>query len=347
MLFRASSETEPGTFTSLPLSSKSYLEMMDYLRTVVIQDAPALMKLYPRHELWKHSVFKSKEFLEYKELWENEMKKETPQEIMLKRAYPELVAEVKRRGQEMRNDFRQYNNALRHDFAEPLLKLQEQYQERQDSVFQVLQGYSNVRQAILGQEFASSDNRSNRGGGGDFDFDNESSEPPPKRARVEGSETSDSSQVAQDSLNAISMDSELTSRAANVNSASTSSSESQMDKRVHSINDLWTYYKRGSNGYMPLEALEANYKKSRKQCKYFFTSSETNLRTRFLKIVSFIKDLAKKEELNEEKAAHALHLWKEAKGKSMNLTTFAKKLSSGQFQNHDFHIQLKPFLQQV
>ena len=143
----------------------------------------------------------------------------------------------------MRNDFRQYNNALRHDFAEPLLKLQEQYQELQDSVFQVLQGYSNVRQAILGQEFASSDNRSNRGGGGDFDFDNESSEPPPKRARVEGSETSDSSQVAQDSLNAISMDSELTSRAANVNSSSTSSSESQMDKRVHSINDLWTYYK--------------------------------------------------------------------------------------------------------
>lgn len=66
VLFRGSCRKNLNPATR-DIAAGSFLELMQWFRTVICQDAPLLQKLYPCHPVWQDIIFDTAEFMS----WEN------------------------------------------------------------------------------------------------------------------------------------------------------------------------------------------------------------------------------------------------------------------------------------
>lgn len=79
------------------MAAQAFLELMAYLKIVLLQDAVVLMSdpNYKEHEIWNHTIFKSQEFQDFKHQSEIIISENLePADITLVRAMPQLVAQV-------------------------------------------------------------------------------------------------------------------------------------------------------------------------------------------------------------------------------------------------------------
>ena len=76
---------------------KYFFEMIEYFRTVILQDAAVLTEIegYQNHSLFKHEIFKSKEFLDYKTELNNCMKNNVaPESLILSKCMPIIAQKL-------------------------------------------------------------------------------------------------------------------------------------------------------------------------------------------------------------------------------------------------------------
>ena len=78
-------------FSKLDISAQSFIELCKYLRKVFIQDAPALMEIYPDNPLWDLPIFKTDLFNAFKERQATAMNHDpTAAELTVSNAMPSL-----------------------------------------------------------------------------------------------------------------------------------------------------------------------------------------------------------------------------------------------------------------
>eukprot|EP01135_Chromosphaera_perkinsii_P006180 Nk52_evm1s438 gene=Nk52_evmTU1s438 len=97
----------PEDFAKLTLSAQSFIELLDYLREVFIQDSPKLMAQYPGHFIFAHPIFKSKEYDEFLDDYGEVMEQPDPSEVNLTNALPELMDYLKKWREETKVESRQ------------------------------------------------------------------------------------------------------------------------------------------------------------------------------------------------------------------------------------------------
>lgn len=75
------------------LAARAFCELLQQFRITILQDSVLLRKRYPANPLWCHRVFGHPLYEAFAESVESELSREedAPQELQLKRAYPDLV----------------------------------------------------------------------------------------------------------------------------------------------------------------------------------------------------------------------------------------------------------------
>ena len=71
--------------------------MIDYFRTIILQDAAVLLQdeEYKNHSLFGHEIFSSQEFLDYQsELLRNMKDTSTPQSVLLSQCVPVISEQL-------------------------------------------------------------------------------------------------------------------------------------------------------------------------------------------------------------------------------------------------------------
>ena len=77
------------------LAAIGFLKMLQYLREVIIQDACILMDLYPSLKVWRHEIFRSPAFIDFKMRLANTMQTaQDPTINRIERAIPELAPHI-------------------------------------------------------------------------------------------------------------------------------------------------------------------------------------------------------------------------------------------------------------
>ncbi|KAJ8576337.1 hypothetical protein ON010_g2882 [Phytophthora cinnamomi] len=77
------------------IASGGFLELLQYLRKVVLQDAVLLQDIVPNHPIWKHSIFASQQFKIFKQKAKQHLSTlEDPAEQRLQKAVPVLNAKI-------------------------------------------------------------------------------------------------------------------------------------------------------------------------------------------------------------------------------------------------------------
>jgi hypothetical protein len=77
------------------IATGGFLSLLQYLRTVVLQDAVVLQDLTPSHPIWKHNLFSSSAFVAFKETAKQQLRTtEDPAEQRLQKAIPILNAKI-------------------------------------------------------------------------------------------------------------------------------------------------------------------------------------------------------------------------------------------------------------
>ena len=81
--------------STLEIAGTSFMDLLDYMRSVIIQDACLLMEMdaYKEHNLFQHEIFKGSDFLAFQELLLQVVSNNpAPEMVLLQQAMP-LVAE--------------------------------------------------------------------------------------------------------------------------------------------------------------------------------------------------------------------------------------------------------------
>lgn len=77
------------------IAAGGFLELLLYLRKVILQDAIFMQDLFPNHPMWQHPVFQSTEFLAFKnEARERVVQTEDPADHRLQKAMPDVKAKL-------------------------------------------------------------------------------------------------------------------------------------------------------------------------------------------------------------------------------------------------------------
>lgn len=77
------------------IAAGGFLELLQYLRKVLLQDAVLMSDMAPQHSIWRHPLFQSTEFLEYRSEAKRAIREtENPAEQRLQKAMPVLSAKI-------------------------------------------------------------------------------------------------------------------------------------------------------------------------------------------------------------------------------------------------------------
>ena len=88
-----------------------FLELLMYLRKVILQDSCRLMQKYPTHPLWQHQVFKHEEYLEFKE---DVLDASTDEHIETLSTEEKLPAYIEACNEKINNLYQSYENFRTH-----------------------------------------------------------------------------------------------------------------------------------------------------------------------------------------------------------------------------------------
>jgi hypothetical protein len=116
-----------GSYTR---STYASLELFEWFRTILLQDAVVLTDLYPDSPLWRHSPFNLPMFSEYKERAKVAMENDThPKSVQLQRIIPEVSNQMRTQIRVMEDNFK----IMRNLFAAADTKLERVAKDAQDS----------------------------------------------------------------------------------------------------------------------------------------------------------------------------------------------------------------------
>ena len=94
-------------------STYASLELLEWFRTILLQDAVILTDLYPDSPLWHHSPFNLPSFMEYKERAKTAMENDMhPKSIQLQRIIPEISNQIRTQVRVVEDNFKVVRNLL-------------------------------------------------------------------------------------------------------------------------------------------------------------------------------------------------------------------------------------------
>lgn len=77
------------------LASQGFLYLLDYLRTVILQDSVLFMQEFPGHPIWSHSLFARDDYLCFSQLVRDSLiDVEEPQDVQLRRTVPAIATRL-------------------------------------------------------------------------------------------------------------------------------------------------------------------------------------------------------------------------------------------------------------
>ena len=297
-------------FSKLDISAQSFIELCKYLRKVFIQDAPALMEIYPDNPLWDLPIFKTDLFNAFKERQATAMNHDpTAAELTVSNAMPSLHEYISASDTEM-------TQCIKGGFAQMQLYLaesraiasynQKMTNHRFDCVLRYLQIIGRLNSdlsKLTEEEKQEVSDLADRV----FQFEEEAEsielQPPQKRVCVRNSTS-----ASQDKDRGQSK-------------RTGPRFEFPMCPGVTTVKSVWDEYVHGTNGNPPIRELENTNQ------KYWDSknNAEITLRKRRLKIVDFIKKTAEKLNCSEDCSADTLNKWFVTR-RNYGLSTFAKDL---------------------
>ena len=82
-----------------------FLNLVNSLRKVLLQDSVVLKKAFPRHPIWEHDLFQGDEYKQFELDLTAAMRAERdPTELRLEQAMPDLMAHLQASGQSVSQD---------------------------------------------------------------------------------------------------------------------------------------------------------------------------------------------------------------------------------------------------
>ena len=94
-------------------STYASLELFDWFRTILLQDAVILIDMYPDSPVWHYSPFNLPIFTEYKEKAKTAMKDDThPKFVQLQRILPEISNQIRTQARVIKDNFKIVRNLL-------------------------------------------------------------------------------------------------------------------------------------------------------------------------------------------------------------------------------------------